>query len=901
MRMASCDFQVAAGDAVSMGATLSLADLEVLIEALTKVADRHRSRPVRLVRHIRHGRRSQRSGNLPAPVAEIVSTMSSQLDSPTTEIFNALTPGRGQRYAGPLEQNQKHETLPGWSPLAQRKEQACRTIFVVRARYCARMPEKRPVAPRWALGGTASWPPLDDSFLSEFKAKGQNYAKAMPAPREVLLVDFFAGAGGMSAGFHSTRHSGMAFRHLAAIDIDGQALETLRLNLDVPTHQHDVRKLAAEPKLLTELVPEIDPVARKSPLVFVGCPPCQGFSAHRKKDTRDDPRNSLIMSFVDLVDYFRPDVIVMENVPEMLRGRFEHYYAAGRDRLIELGYSLSSGIVDASRFGVPQRRRRAIVLGSLTGRVELPEPALAPNEVRTVRDAISHLSPVDAGEVDLEDPWHRAPNHIERILRKIAQIPPDGGDRRWLPSSEQLACHVDVDAGSTPGFTDVYGRLRWDDPAVTITAKSSTPSCGRFLHPEQHRNISIREAALLQTFPHNYVFAGNFVNQYRQIGEAVPPLLARHLAFSVLNHLNPMPKRVQIVREKVEAAASATTTSRRPKLRAVDLFCGAGGLSLGLEAAGIPSVFALDSDAAAIATYQKNIGPEGRIGDVRDRGLLDEIASSVAGTDFVLVGGPPCQGFSQQRRGENADPRNDLVLRYAEIATTLDVRPMAVVLENVMYLDSPRGRKILEGSLKLLRDAGYEVRRFDLNSADFGLPQTRRRIVVVAVDTSRTEKSPDVRPLNPDRWLTIGETLSGLPVRAMSQLPNHIAAAESAINVSRMSHVDMGRGRTAIPERLQLGCHRGYDGHLDVFGRLDWFGFARTLTGGFDSSSRGEYTHPFLNRSITAREAARIQGFPDGFEFQGNRAAVRRQIGNAVPPPLGFAVGEALKRALLSK
>ncbi|MGV0788675.1 DNA cytosine methyltransferase [Mycolicibacterium sp. XJ2] len=761
------------------------------------------------------------------------------------------------------------------------------------------MLENRLPAPGRAPG-ESGWPPLDDVFLAEFKARGQNYAKAMPLPREVLLVDFFAGAGGMSAGFHSTRHSGMAFRHLAAIDIDAQALETLQVNLGVPTHQLDVRKLAAEPESLAALFPEIDPGSRKSPLVFVGCPPCQGFSAHRKKDSRDDPRNSLIMSFVQLVAYFRPDVIVMENVPEMLRGRFEHYYAAGRDRLVELGYALTSNIVDASLFGVPQRRRRAVVLGSLEGSIELPEPALSPAEVRTVRDAISHLPPVRAGESDSGDPWHRAPNHIDRILRKIERIPANGGDRRGLPLSEQLACHVGVDAGATPGFTDVYGRLRWDEPAVTITAKSSTPSCGRFLHPEQHRNITVREAALLQTFPHNYVFTGNFVGQYRQIGEAVPPLLARHLAFAVLDHLNPMPKRVAEVRDRIRSVAPATI-SRKSGLRSVDLFCGAGGLSLGLQAAGIPSVFAVDSNAAAIATYQKNIGPEGRVGDVYDRNVTEEISSLVAGTDFVLVGGPPCQGFSQQRRGEDSDPRNDLVLRYAEIATTLATRPMAVVLENVMYLDSPRGRKILEGYLTRLENADYYVRRFDLNSADFGLPQTRRRIVVVAVDVSRVTKQPDIRPLNPRRWLTIGETLAGLPSRAVSQLPNHIAARESSINVTRMSYVDMGRGRTAIPDNLQLDCHRGYDGHLDVFGRLDWFGYARTLTGGFDSSSRGEYTHPFLNRSITAREAARIQGFPDDFEFQGNRADVRRQIGNAVPPPLGFAIGEAVKRAIARK
>jgi DNA-cytosine methyltransferase len=758
------------------------------------------------------------------------------------------------------------------------------------------MPDRRPTR-HAATASAVGWPPVDPEFVARFKTRGQNYIKAMPTPKEVLLVDFFSGAGGMSHGFDITRHSGMSFRHLAAIDIDKLALQTLALNVDVPTFVLDIRDIARNPSLLESSIPELDPHKRKSPLVFIGCPPCQGFSAHRKKDERDDPRNSLIMAFVKVVGYFRPDVIVMENVPEMLKGRFEHYYAAAHKRLSKLGYKLSTQIIDTSLYGVPQRRRRAVVFGSLRGDIELPPAALQQHEARTVRDAISHLPPISAGEMDYNDPWHRAPNHVERILHKIALIPPDGGDRRALPPSEQLACHLGMDSSETPGFTDVYGRLRWDEPAVTITAKSSTPSCGRFLHPEQHRNISVREAALLQTFPHNYVFAGGFINQYRQIGEAVPPLFARHLAFAVLDHLNPIPKRVTQVADRIGAVTSVAS-SKIPAIRSVDLFCGAGGLSLGLAAAGVPSAIAIDSNAAAIATFQKNIGPEGRMGDVRDPQLIETINNAVAGSQYILVGGPPCQGFSQQRRGEDVDPRNDLVLRYAEIATTLLSRPSAIILENVMYLDSPRGRKILDTYINELDDANYEVERFDLNSADFGLPQTRRRIVIVAIDRSKLTRVPEIKPINPNRWVTIGEILAGLPAKASSQLPNHIAAQESSTNRARMSYVDMGRGRTAIPDHLQLKCHRGYDGHLDVFGRLDWFGFARTITGGFDSASRGEYAHPFFNRSITAREAARLQGFPDHFDFQGNRADVRRQIGNAVPPALGFAIGEAILSAL---
>ena len=742
------------------------------------------------------------------------------------------------------------------------------------------------------------WPPLSGEFIEGFKSRGHNYTKGTPRPEPVLVVDFFSGAGGMACGFYQTRQSRLIFKHLAAIDVDARALDTLSTNLPLPTYQQDVRCLAQDPAQLGQQLPEIIPSHGRPPLVFIGCPPCQGFSAHRKKDDRDDQRNSLISSFVDLVLYYRPDVLVMENVPEMLVGRFHRYYASAAERLRKDGYFLTEEVVDASRYGVPQKRRRAVVFGSLVGPIVLPDPPLAASEVRTVREAIGHLSPVVAGETDKDDPWHRAPNHIDRILRKIEMIPRDGGDRRHLPSSEQLACHAGMDAGPTTGFTDVYGRLWWDRPSVTITAKSSTPSCGRFLHPEQHRNISVREAALLQTFPHNYAFAGPFVNQYRQIGEAVPPLFARHLAYAVLDHLCPLSVKVKAVRERIEAV-SVDAMPMVPSLASVDLFCGAGGLTLGLTAAGVSTVYAADLDSSAIDTFHKNIGPQGMVRDAMSPEIVDEIADRVGREPYVLVGGPPCQGFSQQRRGELKDKRNALVLRQANIVTALKRRPMAVVLENVMYLDSPRGRAILESYVRHLERHGYILNRFEINSADYGLPQTRKRLVIIGVDSDLAVPFPQMKPTASKRWLTLGEVLIGLPTDPTGQVPNHVSSQERDLNARRMSFVDMGRGRTAIPEYLQLACHRGYEGHLDVYGRLDWFEFARTITGGFDSSSRGEYTHPFKNRSITAREAARLQGFPDWFAFLGNKAAVRRQIGNAVPPPLGFAIGQALINSLV--
>jgi DNA-cytosine methyltransferase len=736
---------------------------------------------------------------------------------------------------------------------------------------------------------------MSKNMVSERPAK---YEKSLPEPSKVYVVDFFSGCGGMSWGFEHTRQSHLAFEVLGGVDIDANALKTYASNLSGLAVQHDIREIAHNPELLRQLIPRFEPETQH-PLVFIGCPPCQGFSAHRKKDERDDARNDLFISFVAICEYYRPDVIVMENVPEFINGRFRHYFETASDRLIEVGYTLTTDIVDLSRYGIPQRRRRAVVLGSLHGYIPLPTPIFDEDQVPTVREAISHLSELEAGAVDPNDPYHRAPVHTQRILNLIRKIPANGGDRRALSPEDQLECHIELENRGSKGFTDVYGRLRWDAPSVTITAKSSTPSCGRFLHPEQHRNISVREAALLQGFPQHFHFEGPFVNQYRQIGEAVPPLFARVLAWQVLNHFSPHLVEVVPVTWKLPQEKARSDNG----LGVVDAFCGAGGISLGFEAAGFETLYAFDLDGDAVSTFAKNISPNVQIADVRDPLVVDTIRTVSSSRDFILVGGPPCQGFSQQRRGTNDDPRNDLVLSFAGLLDKLSHKPLAVVLENVTYLDSPRGRKVLELYLGRLEQFGYRVSRYELNSADYGIAQLRRRIVVIALDRRIADHFVSPQPLTAGRWLTIGEVLQNLPEPGHRDdqlwlLPNHEASQEGEANKRRIAFVDMGGGRASIPYELQLECHRTYEGHLDVYGRLDWFSQARTITGGFDSFTRGEYAHPFRHRSITHREAARIQGFPDWFEFVGNRQSTRRQIGNAVPPSMAYAIAYSIKNAV---
>ena len=728
------------------------------------------------------------------------------------------------------------------------------------------------------------------------------YMKKLPEPAKAYVFDFFCGCGGMSYGFATTRQSHLSFEVIAGIDIDKVALATFQENMGAKGICADIAKIGKNPESLMQLVPGWNPEATR-PLVFIGCAPCQGFSALRKGDERDDRRNNLILSFANIVLHFRPDLIVIENVKEILEGRFSRYYQEASGLLRDAGYNLTEDILDMSCFGVPQRRRRAIVLGSRRGDIELPKPVFANGNSLTVRHAIAHLSPLNAGDLDPFDPVHRVPNHTERLIQTFKAIPPNGGDRRALPPHLRLDSHKRLDRSGTPGFTDVYGRLRWDTPSVTITAKSRSASSGRFLHPEQHRNISIREAAILQGFPQRFSFCGSPTQQYRQIGEAVPPLFGQFIAQSILDHLRPrrsLPKPLSQLLRRSEAKPKSG------ELSVVDGFCGAGGISLGFKAAGIPTTFAFDLDEYAVQTFRSNVSNNAEVFDVCDPKLAARINRILTDSPYCIVGGPPCQGFSHQRRGSPDDPRNRLMLRYADLINQLKHLPFAIVLENVTDLDLPRGRPTLDLFLRRLAKMGYVVFRHDLNSADFGLPQLRHRIVLVAIQENAAPYYGGPQPITPERWVTVGEALRGLPdpiERVAGQCegnaPNHDASNEGELNRRRIAFVDMGYGRISIPPYLQLPCHlKDYRGHRDVYGRLDWFSQARTVTGGFDSFTRGEYGHPFKHRSITPREAARLQGFPDWFAFQGNRAAVRRQIGNAVPPPMAYAIARGIRAAM---
>ena len=345
--------------------------------------------------------------------------------------------------------------------------------------------------------------------------------------------------------------------------------------------------------------------------------------------------------------------------------------------------------------------------------------------------------------------------------------------------------------------------------------------------------------------------------------------------------------------------------SHRREYLSIDAFCGAGGLTLGLERAGFRTAAAFDKDEKAIETFRLNLGEFGFVDDattLTGRELLRRIGLREGELD-LLAGGPPCQGFSKQKRGAHlGDDRNELVLHFARLVR--ECSPRFFLVENVDQLGQKRGRDFVERLEAVL--GPYVLHPRFYNSADFGVAQTRGRFVLVGkrVDVKVSYRQP--KPTTPN-WRTVGEVLSGLPEPPSDysehpDFPNHMDARVTSINIERFSHVPQGGGWMDIPMHLRLECHKTVNprsgGWPDVYGRLRADGQAPTITGGFDSFTRGRYGHPFMDRPLTPREAARLQGFPDRFRFCGTRAHVRAQIGNAVPPPLAEAVGRSILHAL---
>jgi DNA (cytosine-5)-methyltransferase 1 len=272
------------------------------------------------------------------------------------------------------------------------------------------------------------------------------------------------------------------------------------------------------------------------------CPPCQGFSSLRGSRDVDEARNDLVLDTLRFVDGLTPRAVLLENVRGLARDdRFPKLVAGMRDR----GYSLAHYIVDASRLGVPQRRKRLVVV-AVKGAMALP-PDVAALELATgmtgADTAGAALARLHA-RIGADDPWHRWRTNSPKVAARIAAIP-IGGNRFDLPVSHRLECHerlAPADGPARRNATGSYGRVKADRPSPTMTTRCTTPACGSFVHPTENRGLSLREAAALQTFPANYLWHGRYDSVERQIGNAVPVRMAEALGRAVLGRLETSPQ-----------------------------------------------------------------------------------------------------------------------------------------------------------------------------------------------------------------------------------------------------------------------------------------------------------------------------------------------------------------------
>ncbi|WP_316228738.1 DNA cytosine methyltransferase [Bradyrhizobium sp. SZCCHNR1045] len=347
------------------------------------------------------------------------------------------------------------------------------------------------------------------------------------------FVDLFSCGGGMSRGFIQQG----AFESIGAVDLEvAKPTHGVRATSCNATYAANIGVTPLAADLSVTSPSEISSHFGFLPSdvdVLISCAPCTGFSQKQSRNhIKDDARNQLVERTAVYAEAWRPKYIVVENVKELLRGRHKHHFQGLHRSLTALGYQVYAEVHDLKDFGLPQSRIRSLIIAKLGGvfRPRLQKVA----QHKTVRDAIGHLPPLVAGQADPNDPMHLCPNMNELSLQRLRAIPKDGGSWTDIPEDKAFLRIPSMNVKKPGSFPDIYGRLAWDRVAPTVTRECSHPGNGRYCHPEQDRLLSVREMALIQGFPSDYQFVGSLSMKYRQIGDAVPPLIARQIADAIV-------------------------------------------------------------------------------------------------------------------------------------------------------------------------------------------------------------------------------------------------------------------------------------------------------------------------------------------------------------------------------
>lgn len=338
---------------------------------------------------------------------------------------------------------------------------------------------------------------------------------------KISCVDLFCGAGGLTHGFFL---EGLPVA--AGIDLDPACKFPYEANNKAAFIERDVSKVTGD---------ELNSLFSDANIkVLAGCAPCQPFSTYSYKSKKEsDGKWGLLYEFARLVEEVQPDIITMENVPTVAKHKVFHDFV---NSLEVLGYNVWHSVIDSSQYGVPQSRSRMVLLASKHGKIDLIPPTQS--QPKTVREAIENLGKLSAGAASNDDLLHRSASLSAKNLLRIKASKPGGSWKDW-PKQLIAKCHLG-EKGKT--YRSVYGRMEWDKPAPTMTTQCFGFGNGRFGHPEQNRAISLREAAILQSFPRNYAFIEDsnniaFTSLGRMIGNAVPVDLGRAIARSINKHI----------------------------------------------------------------------------------------------------------------------------------------------------------------------------------------------------------------------------------------------------------------------------------------------------------------------------------------------------------------------------
>jgi DNA (cytosine-5)-methyltransferase 1 len=714
------------------------------------------------------------------------------------------------------------------------------------------------------------------------------------------LYALFAGAGGLHLGLERA-----GFDTLVATDCEPFAEKTHRRNWpDLPFLLSDIRKISAQQLL--------DLAGGAKPDMICGGPPCQGFSTLGDK-LSSDPRNSLFAAYARLVRDLNPSCILIENVKALVM----MYHGQYRDYIIrifnDLGYTVYVSILNAADYGVPQIRQRVIFFGT-----RLPFPFAFPKATHGLGEGLLPHETVGNSIMDLADTLNGVPNHVvldhsQKVIARYKLI----GEGGKLPPPESLPLEI-----RRKNFGNTYKRLHRERPSLTLV-----PGNNAFpIHPTKHRSLTPREAARLQTFPDSFIFEGDRRKQCILVGNAVPPLFAQALGRSIQIHINGKVRPNESVKpstpslatlfnpdSEIEGVIPLDRLSRLPTVQGfIDLFSGAGGFTVGFSRAGWRPLLGVDSNDSVSLTHSHNFPSVPFLkSDLAEAETRKNICERLGDSEIgVVVGGPPCQGFSifGKRRfiktkgyDPHKDPRNRLVYSFIDILASLS--PRWFVMENVPGFANLDQGFFLETVLEEFRNLGYKnAEARILNAADYGVPQLRKRLLIIGNRTGHIIPWPKRKFFSePQDWQdpyrTVGEVLSDL-AEEQSYLNHtcHVPMKHKPLLVERYTYIPEGERLDvdSLPREMRSGYRTNLvKNYSHVFKRLHRNKPAFTMVPGHNAFP----IHPWLHRALTVREAARLQTFPDEMEFLGPRQEQCIQVGNAFPPLLAELIANNIRKA----